>query len=128
MSPEDKEELEDPETNLLANNGCIFLAFEGETLVGSSGLSWDSDESAWKLAKVCVVPSQQRKGTGRALVEACLAAARERKAQKVILYSNHQLEAACRLYSSLGFVQAPVPASMDDPTADVYMELIIQEP
>jgi ribosomal protein S18 acetylase RimI-like enzyme len=57
------------------------------------------------------------------LCEAVIAMARRQGAARVVLTSNHQLEAALRLYRALGFRDAPLPADNPYETADVYMAL-----
>ncbi|HEX7847598.1 MAG TPA: GNAT family N-acetyltransferase [Chitinophagaceae bacterium] len=119
----DLEVLDDPEGTVIARGGCIFLARENDTIIGTAGLWKDSDEE-YELVKMTVAPAQQGRGISKMLLEKCIAAAKERKAQKIILYSNSQLKTAISLYEKYGFSHIEVK---DAPflTADVKMELAL---
>lgn len=60
-----------------------------------------------ELQLLCVRPSRQRHGTGLALVEAAIAAARRAGATRMILWTQPSMEAAQRLYVKLGFERIP---------------------
>jgi GNAT superfamily N-acetyltransferase len=71
-----------------------------------------------------VAENYRGKGIARLLIERCLYKAREIGAEKVSLFSNHQLETAISLYAKYGFRHTEVVnAPME--TADVRMELIL---
>jgi ribosomal protein S18 acetylase RimI-like enzyme len=55
------------------------------------------------LAELYVVPRQRRRGLGRALMQAALAAARRRGADRIDLGTSESDVAARALYESLGF-------------------------
>lgn len=117
----DLEILNDPEGTVIARGGCIFLAKEGEEIIGTAGL-WKESKKEYELVKMTVDPAYRGKGIGKLLLERCLSAAKELGAEKIILYSNSQLKTALGLYEKYGFRHVPV---IDAPfvTADVKMEL-----
>lgn len=118
----DEAQLRDPEGQILAPGGRIFVAELGGMVVGTCAVApWDG--KVLELAKLAVSPDVRGQGVGRRLVEACLAHARTAGAPRVVLLSNSQLSSALKLYRALGFVDAPVPESSHYVTADVYMEL-----
>jgi ribosomal protein S18 acetylase RimI-like enzyme len=122
LEPLDVIVLQQPEDKILAGGGQIFFALLGEAVIGTcAALRIGGD--GYELAKLAVAPSAQNRGVGRLLCEAVIAMARREGAARVVLTSNHQLEAALRLYRALGFRDAPLPADNPYVTADVYMAL-----
>jgi GNAT superfamily N-acetyltransferase len=117
----DLEVLNDPDGTVIARGGCIFLAKEGEEIIGTAGLWKESDEE-YELVKMTVAPAYRGKGISKLLLERCLSAAKDLGAHKIILYSNSQLKTALGLYEKFGFRHVSV---IDAPflTADVKMEL-----
>jgi GNAT superfamily N-acetyltransferase len=117
----DLEVLNDPEGTVIARGGCIFLAKEGDEIIGTAGL-WKESEEEYELVKMTVAPAYRGKGISKLLLERCLLAAKELGAEKIILYSNSQLKTALGLYEKYGFRHVPVTGA-PFLTADVKMEL-----
>jgi GNAT superfamily N-acetyltransferase len=119
----DLQVLDDPRATILERGGLIFLAKEGETIAGTAALM-KAHDAVYELAKMAVAPAFRGKGISKLLMARCLDEARKLHAQKIILFSNHQLETALALYKQVGFKHIPVA---DSPfvTADVKMELVL---
>ncbi len=119
----DLEILDDPEGTVLKEGGCIFLAIRDNELIGTAGLKKQA-EKEYELVKMSVEPAFHGKGIGKRLLEKCLAEAKDRKARKIILFSNSQLKTAIRLYEKYGFRHVEVTGT---PllTVDVKMELVL---
>jgi ribosomal protein S18 acetylase RimI-like enzyme len=66
----------------------------------------------------------QRRGIGRALMDAAIQWARAHRARRLYLETNHTLDAAQRLYVSVGFQRIP-PQPTPYKRADVFMELLL---
>jgi len=115
--------LDDPIGTIINRGGCIFLAKEGDSIVGSAALMKEHD-GVYELAKMAVAPACRGRGISRLLIEQCLHKAAEWKATKLLLFSNHQLTTAIGLYEKYGFRHVAVE---DSPfvTADVKMEKIL---
>jgi putative acetyltransferase len=122
LEPLDLVVLQQPEDKILAGGGQIFFALSGESVVGTCAAIRVA-EDVFELAKLAVSPSAQNRGVGRRLCEAVIELARRAGASRLVLTSNHQLEAALRLYRALGFRDAPLPEDNPYVTADVYMAL-----
>lgn len=120
----DRKHLEHPRTSILATGGEIFFALANGEVVGTCA-AIVCDAETIELAKLAVREDVRGLGIGRALTEAALAWARERRARRVILVSSTKLRAALQLYERLGFRHGPVPADAAYVTADVYMELVL---
>ena len=113
--------LNDPRGTILDSGGAIFLAKSDDAIVGSAAII-NEGHGIYELAKMAVATAFQGKGISKLLLEKCLEAAKEKKAKKIILYSNSQLQTALSLYKKYGFKHVEVT---DAPflTADVKMEL-----
>ena len=117
----DLEVINHPKEAILDNGGYIFLARDGDKIIGTAGIA-NEGGSIYELVKMTVAPEFRGMGISKMLIERCLDKAKELKAKKVFLYSNSQLQTAISLYKKYGFVH--VDAS-NSPlvTADVKMEL-----
>jgi ribosomal protein S18 acetylase RimI-like enzyme len=122
LEPADLEYLQDPESLILATGGQVFFALDGENVIGTCAAIRFSD-TVFELAKLAVDPAAQRRGLGRRLCHAVLRHARDAGAAEMFLTSHTGLTQAIRLYESLGFRHAPLPAYVRYKTANVYMTL-----
>ena len=123
MESHDLEILSDPRKTILETGGAIYLAKSDEHIVGSAALMKEHDD-VYELVKMAVAKEYQKMGISRMLLTTCLDKARELKASKIVLFSNHQLKAALVLYEKYGFKYIPVEHS-PFLTADIKMELVL---
>lgn len=121
LESHDQEVIDDPRGTVLQTGGAIYLAKADNEIVGSAGLA-KTGPAECELLKMGVAEPWRGKGISRLLIDKCLEKARALGAQKIILFSNHQLTTAIALYEKYGFKHVPV---IDSPfeTADVKMEL-----
>jgi len=119
--PPDLLMLNEPKSQIIETGGVVYLARANDEIIGSAALINEHD-GLYELAKMTVVPSWQGKGISKLLIEKCLEKARDLRAKKIILFSNHQLEAALQLYTQYGFLKTEVTNS-PFLTADIKMEL-----
>jgi putative acetyltransferase len=115
--------LNDPTGTILDRGGFIWLAKDGEEIIGTAAIM-NEGHGHYELAKMTVAPAYQGKGISKLLIETCIAKAKEVKASKLLLFSNHQLLTALKLYEKYGFNHVEVKDSPFE-TADVKMELDI---
>jgi len=120
----DEKHLNFPRKSIIDNGGQIFLAVEGEVVLGTCAAILHCNETV-EIAKLAVAHLVQRRGIGRLLVQTVIEYARSIGAQKVSLVSNSRLKSALRLYESMGFVHAPLPEQPGYASADVYLELTL---
>jgi len=121
--PADISMLENYQAEILDTGGCIFLAKNGEEIIGSAALIQES-AGEFELAKMAVMAAFQGKGISKLLIEKCIAKAGELGAQKIFLVSNSKLATALSLYEKYGFKHVPVIDNHYS-NADVRMELIV---
>ncbi len=121
--PADMMVLNDPQGTILDKGGFIWLAVAENKIIGSSALIKEHD-GEYELAKMAVTTEYRGKGISKLLIETCLAKAKEVGAKKLLLFSNHQLQTALKLYEKYGFYHVAVEDSPFE-TADVKMELVL---
>jgi len=122
----DREYLEHPREKILSKGGEIFFALIDGQVIGTAA-ALIHDAKSIELAKLVVDQSAHGRGIGQLLTETVINWARAHGAEKVVLISSTKLKAALRLYERLGFIYCPLPADTGYETADIYMELDIQQ-
>ena len=113
--------LDNPEEIILGKGGFLWLAKAGEEIVGTVGIMPEG-HGIFELIKMCVAESWRGRGISKLLMETCLQKVKELGGHKLILFSNHQLQTALKLYTKYGFKNVEVTDSPFE-TADVKMEL-----
>lgn len=88
------------------HQGRFFLAYIGMSVGGMAGIKYVS-RNVCELKRLYVSPLHRRVGLGRSLVERLLSEARILGYRKARLETLDFMEAAIRLYESLGFVRTP---------------------
>ena len=125
MEAKDRETIADPWRHYVDPGGDVLIARDGDgRAVGCVALEPVGD-GVFELSKLAVAPDQRGRGTGRRLMDAAIARARELGAMRVFLGSNRRLVAAVRLYETSGFRHVPRERVGPLPytRADVFMEL-----
>ena len=115
--------LDDPRGMVLDKGGFIWMAANYSRIVGSAALIKEHS-GVYELAKMGVTKDFQGRGISKLLIETCLQKAKAIGAEKVTLFSNHQLQRALKLYEKYGFQHTEVENSPYG-SADVRMELIL---
>ena len=113
--------LDNPGEIILGKGGFLWLAKAGEEIVGTVGIMPEG-HGIFELIKMCVAESWRGRGISKLLMETCLQKVKELGGHKLILFSNHQLQTALKLYTKYGFKNVEVTDSPFE-TADVKMEL-----
>lgn len=109
--------------------GCILLAMDGENAVGCIALRPldrmphdRSDERICEMKRLYAKPETRGRGVGRLLCEELIRFAKQGGYTLMKLDTEPELEAACKLYRALGFVE--IPRYNDDPKPEtLYMGL-----
>lgn len=124
VEPADLEILHNPHKAVLDNGGNIFFAKCGERIVGTVSMIKCSD-AAFELAKLAVTEEYKGRKIGNLLMESALQFAKDKGAQKIILYTNHKLIPAIRLYEKYGFCEVPLENNKYL-ESDIKMEIILK--
>ena len=123
VEPSDVTELSNPQEEILDKGGWIYYARYNGKVVGTASLI-QVEGDIYELAKMAVTDSAQGLGIGTALMEHCLAVAKEKKISKLILYSNTSLGPAIHLYRKYGFTEVPL-AHRHYQRANIKMEVVL---
>ena len=102
----DREQLENPETEIMDKGGKIFFAKAGDRVVGTASLIPDNGEL--ELAKMAVTETSKGLGIGNLLMEKAVSEAKAMHYGKLILLSNRSLTPAISLYRKYGFTEVPM--------------------
>jgi predicted N-acetyltransferase YhbS len=117
----DLEVLNDPVGSIIERGGMVFVALDGDAVVGTAAMIRVTPER-YELAKMAVATTHQQRGIGNTLGLACTIWAAQHGARVLFLETNSALDGAIRLYERLGFRHAPWPHPSDYARGDVYME------
>jgi ribosomal protein S18 acetylase RimI-like enzyme len=110
-----------------ARHTDLLVAVSGDRVVGSVAFAWHAtayaeitagpDEAAFRM--LAVSPEARGRGTGRALVQACVDRARAAGVRRIVISSETTMVAAHRLYVSMGFQRDPVRDWSPHPGVDL---------
>lgn len=121
IEPIDHAVLSEPEKHILEPGGQIFFALVGDEVVGTCALMPESP-GVYELTKMAVTEGHQGLGLGRRLIEAVIDEFHRRGGTELFLESQRKLQAALKLYESVGFEMQPgVKPGTHYQRADVYM-------
>ena len=95
-------QLNNPQEEIIDKGGIIFYARYNNEIVGVTTLM-KINRDIYELGKMAVTDNAQGHGIGTALLQQCLAVAKQYSIRKLILYSNTKLEPAIHLYRKYGF-------------------------
>jgi len=123
MEAKDQEVIDHPDAKILAKGGRIFIAELDDQPVGCAALLLLPD-GGFELAKMATAEHAQGRGVARAVMTACIDAARSLGAPRLYLETNSSLTPAIALYRSVGFVDLP-PRESPYVRADVFMEMLL---
>ena len=120
LEAKDREVLDDPQGQIIAKGGRIFMAMQDGEAIGCVALLKMAD-GGYEVAKMTVSEAQRGSGLGRRLMETCIAAGARDGAPRLYLETNSSLAPALALYRATGFRDL-APAKTDYARADVFME------
>ncbi len=112
--------LDDPVGQVIDKGGQIFVAIDGDAVVGCVALKAMGD-GGFEVAKMTVAESHRGTGLGRALLQRCIDAGAAAGARRLYLETNTRLGPAIGLYRALGFHDLP-PGETPYDRCDVFME------
>jgi GNAT superfamily N-acetyltransferase len=122
VEEDDRRLLDNPEASILAPGGHILVARRAEEAIGVCALI-RVDQTTYELAKMAVDRSMRGRGTGRKLLAAAVAHARDLGAQMLLINTNSKLANAIHLYGEEGFVPSNDPRQHRYGRSDVFLEL-----
>ncbi|MES2543912.1 MAG: GNAT family N-acetyltransferase [Bacteroidota bacterium] len=117
----DIEVFENIEEIILKPGGEIFFCIVDDQIAGTVAMQKIND-TIYELAKLAVDKKHQGQKLSYLLMDACIAFAKEKKAEKIMLMSSTKLETALYLYRKYNFIETPLDET-DYHRADIQMEL-----
>jgi putative acetyltransferase len=121
IEPKDREVLGDPQGQIVAKGGRIFMALKDGEPVGCVALI-RMEDGGYEVAKMTVAERLRGSGLGRLLMQRCIEAGAEAGAPRLYLETNSSLGPALSLYRSMGFIDAPRADYSDYARGDTWME------
>ena len=123
VEPADEEILYHPHESILNDGGMIFFANYNGANVGTISMI-NMGNNVYELAKLAVTESCKGHHISDALMESAISFAKEKGAERIILFTNSKLIPAIHLYHKFGFVDVPL-VDNEYEESDMKMELIL---
>jgi ribosomal protein S18 acetylase RimI-like enzyme len=93
----------EPELDAYIDAGRVLVALEGDTIVGHLQLTETGDASEVEVKNTAIDPAHQRRGIGRALMEAAIELARDDGRSTLVVATAAADTGNLRFYQRLGF-------------------------
>lgn len=122
VEPYDEYVLSNPKDVIINNGGFIFFATYNQQIAGVVSLI--NQKKFHELSKMAVKPEFQGLKIGQFLVEYCIDFAKNKKWEKLILYSNTKLKPAISLYYKMGFKEVALEKEANYKRANIKMEIV----
>lgn len=106
VEPGDLEIIEHPYEAVLNDGGMIWFAIIDNIPIGT--VTMIKTDNNYELAKLAVTERYKKMGVGNSLMQVAIKFAKENRAEKIYLYTNHNLTPAIYLYKKCGFIQIPL--------------------
>ncbi|HSD74474.1 MAG TPA: GNAT family N-acetyltransferase [Steroidobacteraceae bacterium] len=127
VEPPDRLQLDHPRRHIVEPGGEIFLLFEDGAPKGACAML-KVDERTFELTKMGVDPSAQGRGYAQRLMEAAIAFASRRGAERIVLRSHTSLRNAIAIYRKFGFVVTQLGRDEEYARCDIHMALDLRAP
>ena len=121
VEPHDNDVFNNIESYILDPGGMIFFCLVNNEVAGTVAMQ-KMNNTTYELAKLAVGKKFQGLKLSNLLMDSCLAFAKAKKAEMIMLLSNRKLENALRLYEKYGFIEVPMQEN-DYTRANIQMEL-----
>ncbi|MCF6132927.1 GNAT family N-acetyltransferase [Flavobacterium wongokense] len=121
VEPHDIDAFEKLEEIILNPGGEIFFCLVDNEVAGTVAMQKVNDVT-YELAKLAVDKKFQGQKLSNLLMDACIAFAKQKNAEKIMLVSSTKLDTALNLYRKYNFKEVPLDET-DYDRADIQMEL-----
>jgi len=117
----DTEVLENAKNYIIDNGGYIFFALYNNEVAGTVALM--NEQEGFELSKMAVSPNFQGLKIGQQLMQYCIDFAKDKKWDKLLLYSNTILENAIYIYRKYGFEEVELEQNAPYQRGNIKMVL-----
>jgi ribosomal protein S18 acetylase RimI-like enzyme len=115
----DRDVLSNPKSYIIDNGGFIFFAKYNNEIVGTFALM--NETEGFELSKMAVSPKYRGLKIGQKMMDYCIDFSRNKKWDKLLLYSNRKLENAIYIYKKYGFVEVELETDSPYERSDIKM-------
>jgi len=123
VEPHDEEVLSQPKKYIINTGGYVFFAKLHDEIVGTFALI-KMKENVFELSKMAVLPKLRGQKIGQQMLQYSLDFSKEKRFEKLVLYSNRKLKNAIYIYEKYGFVEIPIEPDNPYDRGDIKMELV----
>lgn len=120
VEPQDIEMLNDVEDYIREGAAVYFASLQGKAI--ATCMVIPRTRQVWEICKLATDERCMGKGAGSAVLQACMAYAKEHKARKLMIVSNTVLSSAMHLYAKFGFKEVPID-NMEYERVNIQLEL-----
>jgi N-acetylglutamate synthase-like GNAT family acetyltransferase len=106
VEPYDAKVLANPDEFIIAQNGRILLARQGDKIVGTVALMYHGEQI--EVTKMAVDEKAQGQGIGKMLMQKAIDEARKMQPEKIFLLTSSKLQTANAIYEKFGFLLMPL--------------------
>jgi ribosomal protein S18 acetylase RimI-like enzyme len=117
----DREVLSNPKSYIIDNGGYIFFAKYNNEVVGTVALI--NNPEGFELSKMAVSPKYRGLKIGQKMMEYCIEFTKNKKWDKLILYSSRKLENAIYIYRKYNFIEVEIEENCPYERCDIKMVL-----
>ncbi|MBN8542776.1 MAG: GNAT family N-acetyltransferase [Alphaproteobacteria bacterium] len=110
VEPIDELVLSNPDEHIIQKGGELWFAEMNGKIVGCYAMI-ARDDGNFEFSKLGIAPEAKGQKLGQKLLHHAYARAKERGAERLIIYTHSSLKTACELYEQEGFVPMQVCAS-----------------
>ena len=125
VEPYDEEVLSKSKEYIINKGGHIFFAKLDGEIVGTVALMPTKEAGIFELTKMAVSTKHRGHKIGQQLMQYCIDFAKEKKLNKLILYSNTKLENAIYIYRKYGFIEVAMEANGPYRRGNIKMECLL---
>lgn len=125
VEPSDLAQLDDPQAGIIDRGGRVLIAEMDGMPVGTAGLVAGHAPDTLELVKMSARQDLRGHGIGKALMAACITAARDMGARQIWLESNRKLDAALRLYRAAGFRELSEEELAETPYSRCDIQMVL---
>ena len=112
--PDEFPELDAPATHYASRGGRLWVASDGDRVIGSCAIARTADRTVYELFKVYLLPQARGGGLARAMLAEATAFAQAGGGRRLRLWTDTRFAEGHRFYERNGFVRMPGSRAVPD--------------
>jgi GNAT superfamily N-acetyltransferase len=122
VEPYDNLVLSNPETEIIAPGGKIFMVCKKEKNIGTFAFL-KKEDGLYEFSKMALTPNERGKGYGNSMMQFAIRYAEQHHWKALILYSSTILKNSIYLYRKYGFEEVPIDPDIKYSRGNIKMKL-----